>query len=139
MASLTGELTDGRAPRPATERQRAYLEQLGAPAAQTEGLDIIAASRLIERLQEQRRQQEPPTEKQLQHLERLGAPKAHIARLTSKAEASQLIEDMLLSPTRQQVLLLGELGATGAQMAALKSKGKAAALIEELQAKRQGA
>ncbi len=125
----------GATPRPATEKQLEFLRALGAPAQALNGLDIDRASEWIDKLRAQRQGTEPPTEKQMAYLKRLGAPAPLVQRVRSKADASQLIEDMHLSPTQEQMTHLHSLGASGAQLATLKTKAGAAALINELSEK----
>ncbi|HPO14479.1 MAG TPA: hypothetical protein PLI09_13635 [Candidatus Hydrogenedentes bacterium] len=122
-------------PAPATEKQLQYLRTLGAPAQALEGIDREQASEWIDKLRAQRHGAEPPTDKQMAYLNRLGAPEKLVQQVRSKADASQLIEDMHLSPTPEQMTRLQKLGATGAQLALLKTKAGAASLMAELSEK----
>jgi len=120
--------------KPATERQLAYLRELGAAEAQLRDIDLKQASGLIDRLKAQRQEGESATEKQLAYLRHLGAPASQLVQVKTKGEASRLIEEMHLLPTREQLDYLKDLGATGAQLAALKRKAEASDLIDRLKA-----
>lgn len=74
---------------PATPKQIAHLERLGASAARIQQVVSQAdASALIEALHLR------PTPMQIDLLHKLGATGAQIARLKNKAEASELIEQL---------------------------------------------
>jgi hypothetical protein len=118
---------------PATEKQLDYLRALGARDHEFSGLDRERASELIERLKAQERDRQPPSEKQLAYLERLGTPPEQLTAITSRKEASDLIDAIQPPPTDKQLALLKKLGADAAQCAALQTRREASELIEMLQ------
>lgn len=118
---------------PATEKQLEYLRSLGAQDRELEGLDRDQASDLIERLVADSRDRQPPSEKQLAYLERLGVPPEQLAGITSRKEASDLIDAMQPPPTDKQLALLKKLGADATQCAALQTRREASELIDALQ------
>ena len=74
---------------PATEKQRAHLQRLGASPTRIEQVVSQAeASALIESMHLR------PTQVQIELLHTLGATGAQIARLKTKADASELIEEL---------------------------------------------
>lgn len=103
-APLQGE-TDS--PRLATEKQKAYLRNLGVPSDKA-GLTKEQASQLIEDALSNR----PPTQRQIEKLQRLGRLD-DLEKDDTALDASAVIEDVLLDPpTENQLARLKELGLT---------------------------
>ncbi len=116
--------------RPATEAQRQYLHDLGAPVTAEATLDRERASEQIDDLKRQRDRTEGPTKRQIDWLRQLGMDEARLAAIQSKAEASELIDTWEPPPTENQLKYLTRLGVSETERASLRSRSEAANLIE---------
>lgn len=119
-------------PKPATQKQVDYLKVLGAPDSHIEGLDVEAASELIDTLRQRRQETEAATEQQRVYLKRLGVTQTQLACVKSKGDAARLIDELRIRPTAKQMAYLKDLGAADAELVNVRTKAAASALVERL-------
>lgn len=117
---------------PATPAQRHYLKDLGVPEHEAAAFTRSHAETEITFRAAARTEEEPASPKQIEYLQRLGLHPKRLAAVTSKAEASRLIEEMLPPPTETQLEYLTRLGANRGQILGLRSRSQASELIEAI-------
>lgn len=131
-ASLVDDGVGMQDRRPATEAQRAALEQVGVSPERAANALRYEVTTMIQQVRSDLQDREPPTSAQLELLRRMGMSDEERAKVASKAEASHIIDSLQSKPTEAQLQYLKRLGASPSQIETISTRSAAGELIEKL-------
>lgn len=131
-ASLVDDGAGVQDRRPATEAQRAALEQVGVSPERAANALRYEVTTMIQQVRSDLQDREPPTSAQLELLRRMGMSDEDRAKVASKAEASHIIDSLQSKPTEAQLQYLKRLGASPSQIETISTRSAAGELIEKL-------